>query len=153
MELKEWVEKNKNWIIYPISVLVFYYFISTRDLNKKTKPTQVENVSMDIPLQSPVLNQQEIEENKIKQEKEEKLKKKNEVVNCLTKRNWEYKEFVYSFKKGGTGLYYIGALEPGDFTWKYNGNNNVIVYIPYIVEEGMTVTVKTNGGCAVYFPY
>jgi|688.fasta_scaffold252737_3 hypothetical protein len=157
MELKEWIEKNKNWFIYPIVVLISFYFFSKLDSNKKNKTTQVENVSVETQIQTPIetitLSEEEIEKNRINEEKEEKLLKKNEVINCLTSRKWDYKEFVYSFKKGGNGLYYIGVLEPGDLTWKYNGNNNVIVYIPYIADNGMNVTVKTNGGCNVYFPY
>ena len=157
MELKEWVEKYKNWFIYPISVLIFFYFFSRLDSNKKNKTNQVENVSVETQVQRPIetitLSEEEIEKNRINEEKEEKLLKKNEVINCLTSRKWDYKEFVYSFKKGGNGLYYIGMLDPGDFTWKYKGNNNVTVYIPYIAEDGMNVTVKTNGGCMVYFPY
>jgi hypothetical protein len=157
MELKEWIEKNKNWFIYPMVVFISFYFFSKLDSNKKNKNTQVQNVSVETQIQTPIetitLSEEEIEKNRINEEKEEKLLKKNEVINCLTSRKWDYKEFVYSFKKGGNGLYYIGVLEPGDLTWKYNGNNNVIVYIPYIADNGMNVTVKTNGGCNVYFPY
>jgi hypothetical protein len=54
MELKEWLEKYKNWFIYPIGILCFYYFFSTIDSNKKNKSTQVENVSEETQVQTPV---------------------------------------------------------------------------------------------------
>ena len=158
MEIKEWLIKNKNWFIYPIVILFFYWVssvVSPKDSNNGTNLSNEQNVQTPIetPIETITLSEEEIEKNRINEEKEEKLLKKNEVINCLTSRKWDYKEFVYSFKKGGNGLYFIGVLEPGDFTWKYNGNNNVTVYIPYIAEDGMNVTVKTNGGCMVYFPY
>ncbi len=79
---------------------------------------------------------------------------KQKVTKCLTSRDWNYSEATFGFNTDGSGYYKVGVLEPDNgVTWKYIGGNSVKVYIPYIAENGMNVTVKTNGGCKVYFPY
>ena len=147
MELKEWIEKYKNWFIYPISILVFYYFISKRDDNKKTKPTQVENVSEAIPLQTPVLNQQEIEENKIKQEKEEKVRKNEEekerITGCLV-GNFDGDWGTYSFSSNGVFSWEVSTgpyQQYREGTWKYIGGNKVKLNKSWIPRSG-TITIS-----------
>ena len=54
MELKEWIEKNKNWFIYPMVVFISFYFFSKLDSNKKNKNTQVQNVSVETQIQTPI---------------------------------------------------------------------------------------------------
>jgi hypothetical protein len=45
MESKEWLKKNKNWFIYPLVILFFFWVSSIMKSNKTTEPTQVENVT------------------------------------------------------------------------------------------------------------
>ena len=79
---------------------------------------------------------------------------KQKVTKCLTSKEWHYSEYAFGFNNDGSGYYSIGVLEPdNNVTWKYTGGNNVRVYIPYLAENGMNVTVKTTGGCKVYVPF
>ena len=75
MEFKEWLKKNQNWITFSLIFLFVIWYRSSNDKSGSTNSIPNNNQNIETPIQPPVLNQQEIEENKIKQEKEEKVRK------------------------------------------------------------------------------
>ena len=83
----------------------------------------------------------------------DKEEKKNKIINCLTSTEWNRDAYDFGFYKGGNGYYRMNNMSHKNrLTWKYKGGDNVIVYIPYLADDGMVVTVQTNG-CMVYFPF
>lgn len=147
MELKEWLKKNQNWITFSLIFLFVIWYRSSNDKSGSTNSIPNNNQKIETPIQPTVLNQQEIEENKIKLEKEEKIRKNEEekerITGCLV-GNVEGSWGTYSFSSNGVFSWEVNTgpyQQYREGTWKYIGGNKVKLNKNWIPRSG-TITIS-----------
>lgn len=152
MELKEWIEKNKNWFIYPIVFLFFYWVssvVSPKDSTNGTNSSNEPNIQTPIetPIETITLSEEEIEKNRINEEKEEKKRKyeqeKERITGCLVGSvdgSWG----TYNFSSNGVFSWEVNTgpyQQYREGTWKYIGGNKVKLNKSWIPRSG-TITIS-----------
>ncbi len=152
MEIKEWLIKNKNWFIYPIVILFFYWVssvVSPKDSNNGTNLSNEQNVqtSIETPNETITLSEEEIEKNRINEEKEEKKRKyeqeRERITGCLVGSvdgSWG----TYTFSSNGVFSWEVNTgpyQQYREGTWKYIGGNKVKLNKSWIPRSG-TITIS-----------
>lgn len=153
MEIKEWIVKNKNWFIYPIGILFFYWVSSV--VNPKETKNNVTSPSNEVKIQTPIetpvetitLSQEEIEKNRVNEEKVEKKRKyeieKERITGCLVGSvdgSWG----TYNFSSNGVFSWEVNTgpyQQYREGTWKYIGGNKVKLNKKWIPRSG-TITIS-----------